>query len=352
MGSVKNFEEVELSELNPYSKNSRKHSKSQIEQIANSIKEFGFINPILIDKDHNIIAGHGRVMGAQKLGLEKVPCLYVEGLSKKQQRAYIIADNKLAENSSWDEDILSKELKDLFDDDFDISITGFDNLLDDEDEEEDLDKENERLRTDRAYNLDILDKEEVSGFYEMPVIESNGYIPEELIGFNYAKTSDNKKAGIHFYLDDYQFERIWNDPKAYVELLSGYACVLSPDFSLYLDMPLAMKIWNVFRSRAIGRYLQSEGIKVIPTVSWAEPKTFAFAFEGIPKGSIVSISTIGVKQDENAMKIWKDGMDEMIKRIQPSAILVYGGKLDYDYGNIEVRYYENKVTEGMKQKGG
>lgn len=350
MGSVQRFEEVEISELNPYINNSRKHSKSQIEQIANSIKEFGFINPILIDKDHNIIAGHGRVMGAEKLGLEKVPCIYVEGLSKKQQRAYIIADNKLAENSSWDEDILSKELKELFDEDFDISITGFDDLLED-DEDEDLDKENERLRTDRAYNLDILDQH-VSGFYEMPVIENDGYIPDELIGFNYAKTSDNKEAGIHFYLDDYQFERLWNDPKGYVELLSEYACVLSPDFSLYLDMPLPMKIWNVFRSRAIGHYLQSEGIKVIPTISWAEPKTFDFAFEGIPKGSIVSISTIGVKQNEEAMKIWKDGMDEMIRRIKPSLILVYGGKLEYDYGIIQVRYYDNKVTENMKKKGG
>lgn len=348
MGSVKRFEEVEISRLNPYSKNSRKHSQAQIEQLASSIREFGFINPILIDKDYNIIAGHGRVMGARQLGLTKVPCLFVEGLSKSQQRAYIIADNKIAEGSEWDEDILSAELADLSNDDFDIAITGFDDLLDDSNDEV-IEKENERLRTDKAYNLDILDHEGSLGAYEMPVIENNGYIPDELIGFNYAKTSTNKTAGIHFYLDDYQFERIWNDPKAYVDILNEYACVLSPDFSLYLDMPLPMKIWNIFRGRAIGHYLQSEGIKVIPTISWAEPKTFDFAFEGIPKGSIVSISTIGVKQDENAMKIWKDGMDEMIRRISPSVILVYGGKLEYDYGEIQVKYYGNKVTENMKK---
>ena len=349
MGEVKHFEKVEISKLNPYARNARKHSEEQIEQIANSIKEFGFLNPILVDKDHNIIAGHGRVLGATRLGIKKVPCVYVEGLTKKQQRAYIIADNKIAEASTWDEDILSEELSSLLDDDYDISVTGFDKLLEDDEEDDDLDKENERLRTDKAYNLDILDGV-VEGYYEMPVIENDGFIPDDLIGFNYAKTSDNKDVGIHFYIDDYQFERIWNDPQAYVDILEKYQCVLSPDFSLYMDMPIAMKIWNVFRSRAIGHYLQSMGLKVIPTLSWGEKKTFDFAFDGIPKGSIVSVSTIGVKQNPDALKIWKDGMDAMIERIKPSAILVYGGKLDYDYGDIDVRYYNNKVTDNMKRK--
>ena len=114
---------------------------------------------------------------------------------------------------------------------------------------------------------------------------------------------------------------------------------------------MPMKIWNIYRSRQIGQYYQSMGIKVIPTLSWAEPATFEFAFKGIPKGSIVSVSTIGVKRDENALKIWRDGMDAMIKEIEPSTILVYGGKLDYDYGNIQVLYFENKVTERMTKNG-
>ena len=108
---------------------------------------------------------------------------------------------------------------------------------------------------------------------------------------------------------------------------------------------MAMKIWNVYRSRQIGAYYQHNGIAVIPTISWAEKETYKFCFEGIPEGSIVSVSTIGVKQDKNALQIWTDGMKEMIKRIKPTTILVYGGKLDFDYGNIEVIYFENKVTE-------
>lgn len=111
---------------------------------------------------------------------------------------------------------------------------------------------------------------------------------------------------------------------------------------------MSMKIWNVFRSRAIGQFLQDNGIKVIPTISWAEPETFEFCFDGIPKSSIVSVSTVGVKRDSEALKIWKSGMDEMIKVVEPSTILVYGGALDYDYKDIQVAYFENKVTENMK----
>ena len=87
---------------------------------------------------------------------------------------------------------------------------------------------------------------------------------------------------------------------------------------------------------------------MIPTICWAEAETFQFVFQGIPKGSIVSVSTIGVKKDEDARRVWADGMTEMIKQIEPSVILVYGGKIEYDYKGIEVRYYENKVTENWK----
>ena len=116
-----------------------------------------------------------------------------------------------------------------------------------------------------------------------------------------------------------------------------------------MDMPLAMKVWNIYRSRLIGQYLQRQGIKVIPAISWAEPDTFLFCFDGIPSGSIVSVSTIGVKRDEYATSIWQAGMDAMIEKIKPSMILVYGGELDYDYQGIPVKYYENKVTERLNE---
>ena len=134
-----------VEELIPYSNNSRTHSEAQIAQIANSIIEFGFTNPILIDGHLGIIAGHGRLMAAKKLNIPHVPVVILDHLSDAQKRAYIIADNKLAENAGWDEEILANELADLKDENFNLDLIGFEdqeleklfnNLNESEDDEE------------------------------------------------------------------------------------------------------------------------------------------------------------------------------------------------------------------------
>jgi DNA modification methylase len=114
--------------LVPYARNSRTHSPEQIAQIAGSIREFGFTNPVLVDAENGIIAGHGRIMAAQKLGLEKVPCIRLGYLTDAQKRAYIIADNKLALNAGWDFEMLKVEVMELQAEDFDVSLLGFDDL--------------------------------------------------------------------------------------------------------------------------------------------------------------------------------------------------------------------------------
>ena len=120
------IESLPLDRLIPYARNSRTHSDAQIAQVAASIREFGFTNPVLIDAEDGIIAGHGRVLAARKLGLESVPCIRLAHLSETQKRAYIIADNKLALNSGWDEEMLALELAELREVDFDLDLTGFD----------------------------------------------------------------------------------------------------------------------------------------------------------------------------------------------------------------------------------
>ena len=111
--------------LIPYAKNSRTHSPEQVAQIAGSIREFGFTNPVLIDEQNSIIAGHGRVMAARKLNMPDVPCIRLVGLTETQKRAYVIADNKLALNAGWDNELLALELKELEDAGFDMELTGF-----------------------------------------------------------------------------------------------------------------------------------------------------------------------------------------------------------------------------------
>lgn len=115
-----------VSKLTAYEKNSRTHSDEQIDQICASIKEFGFTNPVLINPDNRIIAGHGRVMAAERMGVDKVPCIVLEGLTEAQERAYVIADNQLTLNASWDYEILKYEISELSDIDYDVNLLGVD----------------------------------------------------------------------------------------------------------------------------------------------------------------------------------------------------------------------------------
>ncbi len=151
-GPGSKLEWLPLSALRPWARNARTHSKKQIRQIADSIRRFGFTNPVLIDNEDAILAGHGRVAAAKLLGMNEVPCLRLARMSAADKRAYVIADNKLALNSGWDEEILAGELKDLLalDLDFDIGVTGFsiaeiDNLIDGSAPEEPGDPEDDVL---------------------------------------------------------------------------------------------------------------------------------------------------------------------------------------------------------------
>ena len=140
-----------VNELIPYINNSRTHSEEQVNQIVASINEFGFTNPLLIDEKGNIIAGHGRLMASKKLGMEEVPCIVLEGLTEAQKKAYIIADNKMALNAGWDFNLLSLELENLKELDFNLELTGFsvdeiDGLLNTNEDIEDNDYEEQDLK--------------------------------------------------------------------------------------------------------------------------------------------------------------------------------------------------------------
>ena len=120
------IEQIPTEKLIPYARNAKKHDAAQVSKLAGSIREFGFNNPVLIDKDNGIIAGHGRVMAAQKLELKEVPCIRLGHLTNTQRRAYILADNRLAEiGGGWDEELLGLELSELRDTNFDLELMGF-----------------------------------------------------------------------------------------------------------------------------------------------------------------------------------------------------------------------------------
>lgn len=135
MAKIAEVQEVAVSSLKPYERNAKIHGKEQIEKLKASILEFGFLTPCLIDRDNNIIAGHGRVMAASELGMQTVPCVYIEGLTEAQRRAYILADNRLGELGEWNMDIVDLELTELDDMNFDVSVTGFELPSEDDDVE-------------------------------------------------------------------------------------------------------------------------------------------------------------------------------------------------------------------------
>ena len=125
MQTTERFAKVDISQLIPNARNARTHSQEQILQLRASLREFGFVNPVIVDKDLNIIAGHGRVLAAKAEGVTEVPCVFVEHLTAAQKRAYILADNKLALNAGWDEELLTLEFSELKDLGFDLELTGF-----------------------------------------------------------------------------------------------------------------------------------------------------------------------------------------------------------------------------------
>ena len=157
-----------------------------------------------------------------------------------------------------------------------------------------------------------------------------------LIGYDKVNQSNDYKSIVHFFLDDYKFESIYNNPEKKIEALRQFKAVLTPDFSMFVEMPIALQLFSTFKNRWTGAYLQQQGIKVIPTVRWGDLTSFNFCFDGIEKGSIVAVSTIGVKKQKSHFML---GYNEMLSRIKPSKIICYGKPFDEMKGDIiEVDY--------------
>ena len=187
------------------------------------------------------------------------------------------------------------------------------------------------------------------GKYDFPMIKKQKIEEFEILGFNYAKTGKEKNKFLHFFLDDYQFERVWNCLNKNAEIISRYAGAFSPDFSLYSDFPLSLQIYNTYRNRFCGAYWQDLGINVIPTVSWSDKRSFDFCFEGIEHKSSVAISNVGAFNNLKTKKMFLDGYEEMIKIIEPEKIFIYGREIEELKGNVK---YIKPFNVNERIKGG
>ncbi len=173
-----------------------------------------------------------------------------------------------------------------------------------------------------------------------------------LIGFDKTHLEDNNHLDrmVHFFLYDYRFERVWKNPDNDIEKLSRYRAVLSPDFSMYLEMAPVMQIYNVFRNRWCGAYWASKGLRVIPSVNWGDESTFEFCFQGIEKGSTVAVSTYMASESDHheAQKEWfMAGYNEMLRQIEPERIICYNTPFPEMEGNIVYVDYDRSSWRYM-----
>lgn len=167
-----------------------------------------------------------------------------------------------------------------------------------------------------------------TGTYEFPTLSPvDADLGMELIGFNYVLNEKNPERKIvHFYLDDYQFERVWSLPERYIPVLARFGAVLTPDFSMYTDFPVAVQMFNHYRKQWCGAFWQRHGLKVIPTIGWSDERSYDWCFDGIPHNAPVSISTIGGHKDPEVRKLWLKGYYKALEVLQPSEILLVGRK--------------------------
>jgi hypothetical protein len=196
-------------------------------------------------------------------------------------------------------------------------------------------RKNKRLD---VFNAGIVTGAKFSRVYEFPAVKKTDYKPSKAIPFNAAKRSEKYDRWLHFYLYDYFFESLWDMPERYLPLFKRFRGAITPDFSLYRNMPLAMQVWNTYRNRAIGYWLQKNGIPIVTNVRWGDERTYDFAFEGLAKGGTYAVCTNGCVQSKTDRHYFVKGLEKMVEALQPDAIVNYP-------------YYSKGIFEKYEKQG-
>lgn len=187
--------------------------------------------------------------------------------------------------------------------------------------------------------MDSLNLREVwlsESLWGIPALDPCDFEPEMLAAWHHP-AGRAKAAGsgaLHFFLDDYRFERVWTAPDAALVRVAEVGAALTPDFSLWRDMPLAAQMWQVYRSRWVGAFWQEHGLHVLPAVSWSTEASFDFAFDGLPTNATLAISGVGMR-DPAARTLFRAGLAELLQRTTPRLLLVYG-RLPSECADLEL----------------
>lgn len=212
------------------------------------------------------------------------------------------------------------------------------------------------MRTTRnSFNFELLEGATFEGKFDIPIILGTQIIPDKIIPFD--KALQEKKPEdkfVHFYINDFQFDRIWNKPNKYIKILKKFAGVISPDFSMFIDMPNTTNIFAHYKRMVLSHFYQQNGITVIPSFSSAGEKSYEWCFDGLPKNSVIFVSSVGVEKIPFIESIYL-----MNKKLQPSKILMYGkvfNEFNQEIKNKIVKYESRveqlqKINKGVKMYG-
>ncbi|AOE44414.1 hypothetical protein SEA_STROSAHL_1 [Gordonia phage Strosahl] len=194
---------------------------------------------------------------------------------------------------------------------------------------------------------------ESSNPHGIPDLQPTQFVPANLAAWNMPRHRDHAAVSggaLHFFLDDYRFETVWSSPERLLPRVKAVGAALTPDFSLWRDMPRAAQVWNIYRSRWCGAYWQSEGLTVIPTATWGTPDTYDFCFDGLPVGGSIAISSMGIRTSGEDQELFRMGLEQLVARTSPSTLIAYGKLRFCDGLDLpEVREYPTFWDRRRKQ---
>lgn len=213
-------------------------------------------------------------------------------------------------------------------------------------------KRDHKWRKETVDNLDLCRDFHLVGDYELPQVNAYaGDVPLQLIPYTCRHTATHTST-IHFYLDDYRFASIWPKLRKYTESVARFHSVIAPDFSLYCDCSKVINLQNLYRNRAITAIWQSMGIPVIPSVSWADADSLSYCLDGLPQHSVLSVGSVGVSRSQASIQLWRYAIAQIIERLNPKALIVYGAHIDLDFTtNVPLYYHQDFIHSKLRTYG-
>ncbi len=198
-------------------------------------------------------------------------------------------------------------------------------------------------RKKQNFNLNLLAPTDVEGIEDLPVVQSyTGSIPASFIPFD-ERNKWEYGSGIHCFAEDFKINSTFSCAERVCRSLHEYVCVVAPDFTLYVDAPRALNVYSLYKNRWVTSYWQRNGVRTIPSASWAGVDSFNYCFDGLPEGGIIAVGHVAIGRDRHEKELYKTGVEELVKRKHPDVLLVYGLPLDFN-PDVKVTYIKSRLS--------